>query len=179
MNSFVDYFPGSDMKAFTAKFCHVEGKPLAAAHYTETPEKYATGLLDHLNSSRLSSEANDRASNSAGCEIDNFGYGLVHAVAYGYGGSSGNGKKSVQCVNHALSWDGSYQTQNFQHDLNEYEPQNCTFARESSLSCHSLLQPHEVRKQAAPDQAIRQVNASTFDWMKIKRSNQKSKCFKL
>lgn len=178
MNSFVNYFPGCDMKAFTAQFCHVECKPMASAHYSETPEKYATGTLDHVNSSRLSSEANEGVSynsNATPCENDNFGFGLVHAVAYGYSGNTGDGKKSVQCVNHSYSWNGTYQTENFQHD----EPENCTFARVSPLSCHSFSQPQEVRSLAAPGKEARPLKASTFEWMKIKRNNQKSKYFKL
>lgn len=188
MNSFLDYFSGSDMKAFTTKFYHEERKSVES-HYTRTPERYATGIVDHFNNSRLLSEANEDVSeaqydsSATLSEADNFGFGLVHAVAHGYSSNSGNGRKNAQDSNRAHSWNESYlshQMENYQNDSNNYEQQNCTFFRESSLSCQNLSQNQGIRSQAVLRQEGRPVTANAFEWMKIKRNNQKtSKCFKL
>ncbi|KAG5283476.1 hypothetical protein AALO_G00042490 [Alosa alosa] len=182
MNSFLDYFSGNDMKAFTTKLCDEERRSVAS-YYTDTPENYATGILDNLNSRRLLSEVNEDVrvasydtnhTNATPCETDTFGFGLVHAVAYGCSGDSGNVRKSVQYINHAPSWNGSYpshQTENFHNDSNEYKQQNCTFfRREPSLSCQSL----SLSQEAVPKQGSRPVTASAFEWMKIKRNIQKT-----
>ncbi|XP_031435129.1 homeobox protein Hox-A1 [Clupea harengus] len=182
MNSFLDYFSGSDMKAFTTKFYHEERKSVES-HYTRTPERYATGIVDHFNNSRLLSEANEDVSeaqydsSATLSEADNFGFGLVHAVAHGYSSNSGNGRKNAQDSNRAHSWNESYlshQMENYQNDSNNYEQQNCTFFRESSLSCQNLSQNQGIRSQAVLRQEGRPVTANAFEWMKIKRNNQKT-----
>ncbi|KAL2081615.1 hypothetical protein ACEWY4_023468 [Coilia grayii] len=182
MNSFLDYFTGSDTKAFAAIYSREERKSVSA-HNADTPERYGTCSVDHCNNGRLLSEASEDVyeasydTNATLPEADNFGFGLVHAVAYGCNNKSGSGKKNGQYINDAHSWNWlypSHQMENYHNDVIKTEQQYGMFFREYSVSCQSLLQTPEICSKAIPMQEGGQLTTSAFEWMKIKRSTQKT-----
>ncbi|KAJ8255386.1 hypothetical protein GJAV_G00204300, partial [Gymnothorax javanicus] len=185
MNVDIDYLAGVDVLALSAKICHGEHRSGSLQYSRETPGGPPADPLDHHSNARsITSGAHHQYviaasySNASGSDFSHMGQAGEFDLTYGCYSEAANSGLNAQCMN--FSYTGSSLPPSQLNPCLDEIGEICRNKFNSKVAGGPFPMEDEIfsscpktSSKTDSERDDRQGVTSTFEWMKIRRTNHK------